>query len=178
MTKPALQNTAMDQEEVVKYQTKHRFQMIFIFAIVLMFESLSAVVLLLLLTNIFGELILVIDLPSIVLLIIGAITITYYYITRYVKRVLILEPKGFCLKVGKRSFEYLWSDFSLVALSVAYSYYGAKGFVIKLYHDDLEGDYVDLPIYRFPKTINVFDLRNQIEEKIRFKNAQIVETGS
>ncbi|UCG01174.1 MAG: hypothetical protein JSW11_16340 [Candidatus Heimdallarchaeota archaeon] len=92
---------------------------------------------------------------------------SYLYFTRYVKRTLVLKPDGFVLTVGKRSFEYSWSDFSVVSLSVSYSHYGAKGFMIKLYEEDLEGDYVDLPIYRFSsKEIDVFDLRNQIEQKI------------
>ena len=108
-----------------------------------------------------------INLITIALAMFGATIGTYFYHTRYVRRQLTMNSDGFALKIGKRLYEYSWSDFSLVALSVSYSHYGAKGYIIKLYVDDLQGEYVDLPIYHFSKSIDIFSLRNEIEEKVR-----------
>ncbi|MHA2173973.1 MAG: hypothetical protein ACXACP_04235 [Candidatus Hodarchaeales archaeon] len=113
------------------------------------------------------EVLIPINIITISALLFGAIVVTYYYHTRYVRRKLIITPEGCTLSVGTRLFEYKWSEFSIVALSVSYSTYGPKGYIIKLFEDDLEGEYIDLPIYRFSKSIDIFDLRSYIEKKVR-----------
>ena len=114
-----------------------------------------------------GQELVVIDLGSIIVLFLGAGTLAYLYYTRYVRRQIILNNKSFCLKVGKRQFDYQWNEFKLVALSIASSHIGAKGFSIRVYTDDLEGEYVELPVYKFSKQVDIFELRTNIEEKIR-----------
>jgi hypothetical protein len=120
-----------------------------------------------------GEYLIPINIFTIVLLLIGAVVVTYYYHTRYVRRILVIGSDGISLSIGQRVHEYKWSDFSIVALSVSYSTYGPKGYIIKLFESDLQGEYVDLPIYRFSKTMDIFDLRNLVEERVRSTKKEI-----
>jgi hypothetical protein len=113
-----------------------------------------------------GQTLVVIDLGSVIVLFLGAATLAYLYYTRYVKRQIIFRNDTFTLMVGKRKFEYNWDEFSFVALSIASSHIGAKGFSIRIYTDDLEGEYVELPMYRFTKQIDIFELRQKINEKV------------
>jgi hypothetical protein len=143
-----------------------------VFTIILVFLAFSSALLLgfvvfrLILAQALGEIIIIVDLGSVIVLIIGALTLTYLYYTRYVKREIVFTKSNFTLKVGKRIFEYKWKEFSIVALSIAVTTSGIKGFTIRLYNTDLEGDYVELPLYRFPKSIDVFTIRNLVEIKI------------
>ena len=98
---------------------------------------------------------------------------TYWYYSRYVSRTLTFTEAGFTIRVGKRFFEYPWKEFSIVALSMASSATGTKGHVIRLYVSDLDGEYVDLPMYRFTKIIDTFELREQIEATVRLNQPQI-----
>lgn len=113
-----------------------------------------------------GQSLIVIDLGSIIVLFLGAGTLSYLYYTRYVRRQLIFTNNSVCLRIGKRDFEYKWKEFKIVALSIASSHVGAKGFSIRIYPEELEGEYVELPIYKFSKDIDVFELRANIEQKI------------
>ncbi|MFW9905510.1 MAG: hypothetical protein ACFFFH_14305 [Candidatus Thorarchaeota archaeon] len=147
-------------------QSKAGFTLIMIFLTILAIEFLGFIFLRLSIAQTFGELLIIIDIPSVIVLLIGAVTLTYLYYTRYVRRVLTLDHINFSLKVGKRLYEYEWSDFSIVALSIATAAAGVKGYTIRLYKN-VDGEYVELPIYRFPKTINVFNLRDLIEKKVQ-----------
>ncbi|MHA2246719.1 MAG: hypothetical protein ACXADY_17380 [Candidatus Hodarchaeales archaeon] len=159
-------DSILTQEETT-LTSKVGISILLSFGIILLLETVAFITIGMFTSQITGVMMIPINLLTIGLMLFGAVVATYYYYTRYVKKELILTQDGLCLMIGKRSFDYLWSDFSLVALSVSHTHYGAKGFIIKLFVDDLDGEYVDLPIYRFPKSINVFDLRNQIEKKVR-----------
>jgi hypothetical protein len=104
-----------------------------------------------------------INIGSMIIAIFGAIPLTYYYQTRYVRRTLRLDPENFTIKVGKKEFNYSWNEFSLVALATSSASYGAKGFMIRLYEDTIDSDYIDLPLYRFPN-VNAFEYRELIEK--------------
>ncbi len=170
------QSTSTQEESFpIIMESRRGFTIILIFLTILAIEVFGFFLIRSSIAQSVGEPMIIIDIPSVIVLIVGAFTITYLYYTRYIKRVITLGKDNFSLKVGKRLFEYKWEDFSLVALSVATSAAGIKGFSIRIYEDDLEGEYVELPIYRFSKSIDVFDIRNQIEEKIRGTQAQLVE---
>lgn len=166
MTQTTTYDSSIEPEQVTNYSTRMGISIILTFGIMLIIVSFAFITVGIFVSQITGIMFLPINLFSISLSLLGASVATYYYHTRYVRKVLIMNPDGFCLKIGKRSFEYSWSEFSMVALSVSHSHYGAKGFIIRLFVDDLEGDYVDLPIYKFPKSIDVFDIRSLVEEKV------------
>lgn len=167
MTQTSTRDSSIAQEEVTGFSTRLGISVVLSFGIILTIMSLGFITIGIFVSQLTGVGAIPINLITIGFMLVGAIIATYYYHSRYVRKKLILEPDGFCLKVGKRSFEYQWSEFSLVALSVSYSHYGAKGFIIRLYVDDLDGEYVDLPIYQFSKSIDIFDLRQQVEERVR-----------
>jgi hypothetical protein len=164
--------STMEQEQVTRFSTKIGFSIILSFGIMLCVVSFAFITVGIFTSQLIGIYAIPINIVTIALLLLGATIATYYYHTRYIRRELILNTDGFCLKLGRRIYEYIWSDFSIVALSVSYSHYGAKGYIIKLFVDDLEGEYVDLPIYHFSKSIDVFGLRNQIEEKVRLARSE------
>lgn len=167
MTQTITHDLSTEQEEVTSFSTKIGFSIILSFGIMLTIISFGFITIGMFTTQLMGVVAIPINLITIGLVMFGAVIATYYYHTRYVRKEMILEADGFCLKIGRRTFEYKWADFSLVVLSVAYSHYGAKGFIIKLYVDALDSEYVDLPIYRFSGSIDVFDLRQQITERVR-----------
>ncbi len=169
MNQTKINDSKENVDHYTTLSTRVGFSILLVYGIILLLESIFFLMTGILLTEITGTILIPINIATIAFLLLGAVFFTYYYHTRYVKRELILGPESFSISIGKRKWEYKWSDFSIAALSVSYSHYGAKGFIIKLFEDDLEGEYVDLPIYRFPKSINVFDLRNQIDEIIRQK---------
>ena len=173
MTQTLTHDSSTEQEEVTSFTTKIGLSIVLSFGIMLAIMSLAFITFGMFTTQLVGVTAIPINIITIGLMLVGAAIATYYYHTRYVRKEMILEPDGFCLKVGKRSFEYHWADFSLVVLSVAHTHYGAKGYIIKLYVDDLEGEYVDLPIYRFPKSIDIFDLRHQITERVRLAQSGV-----
>ncbi len=172
--KGAQESTSAQQESFpIIMESRRGFIIILIFLTILAVEVFGFFLIRSSIAQSVGEPMIIIDIPSVIVLIVGAFSLTYLYYTRYVKRVITLGQDNFSLKVGTRLFEYEWKDFALVALSVATAAAGIKGFSIRIYEDDLEGEYVELPIYRFPKSIDVFDLRSQIEEKIRSTQAQL-----
>ncbi|MFX1285989.1 MAG: hypothetical protein ACFFB5_20265 [Promethearchaeota archaeon] len=177
MTESGAQEATSAQQELfpIIIESRRGLTLILIFIIILAIEVFGFFLIRSVVAQSVGEQIIIIDVPSVIVLIIGAFTLTYLYYTHYVKRVITLGQDSFSLKVGKRLYEYKWNEFSFVALSVATSAAGIKGFTIRIYQTDLEGDYVELPIYRFTKSVDVFDLRNQIEEKIRNTQAQLVK---
>ncbi|MFX0125318.1 MAG: hypothetical protein ACFFAE_16945, partial [Candidatus Hodarchaeota archaeon] len=162
--KPTL---ALRDKEKIILESKKGFSIFLSFLLILAGLSLTFITIRLIIANFFQQEYVFIDIPSLLLSIFGAGLFTYIYHTRYARRVLILEPEEFSLIIGQRTFKYLWSEFSLVALASAYASYGMKGYVIRLYKDDLEGDYVDIPIYRFPiKDVEAFDYRNLVQERV------------
>ncbi|MHA2304518.1 MAG: hypothetical protein ACXACU_03930, partial [Candidatus Hodarchaeales archaeon] len=166
--KEALDSSSINQESLPNViKTKGGFTIIVFFTIFSSALVLGFVVLRLILAQALGEIIIIVDLGSVIVLIIGAITLTYFYYTRYIKREIVFTDSTLALKVGKRVFEYKWNEFSVVALSLAIATSGIKGFTIRLYNTDLEGDYVELPIYRFPKSVDVFTIRNLVETKVK-----------
>ncbi len=193
MAKAETQNTTSTKQDPfpIMIKTKAGLTIFIIFLTTIAIETIGFVLIRLSIAQVLGEILIAIDLGSVIVLFIGGLTLTYLYYTRYVRREIILGKNNFSLKVGKRLFEYKWSEFSLVALSIATSAIGIKGFSIRIYADDLEGEYVELPIYRFPKRpqkvifsdpltifdssgelIDVFDLRKKISNKIRSIQAQ------
>ncbi len=173
MTQTITHDSSTEQEGVTSFTTKMGISIVLSFGIMLCIMSFGFITIGMFTTQLVGAVAISINLFTIGLVLFGAVIATYYYHTRYVRKEMILKPDGFSLKIGKRLFEYDWADFSLVVLSVAYSHYGAKGFIIKLYVDDFESEYVDLPIYRFPKTIDIFDLRQQITERVRLAQSGV-----
>lgn len=161
------QTSNVEDEHITTYSTGIGISIILSFGIMLAVVSFGFITVGFFIYQIVGIPGIPINLITIALAMFGATIGTYFYHTRYVRRQLTMNSDGFALKIGKRLYEYSWSDFSLVALSVSYSHYGAKGYIIKLYVDDLQGEYVDLPIYHFSKSIDIFSLRNEIEEKVR-----------
>jgi len=159
--------TPTEDDQITRYSTKIGFSILLSFGIMLAIVSFGFITVGLLIYETIGIPGIPINIITIVLALVGAAMGTYFYHTRYVRRELVLNSEGFSLRIGKRIYEYSWSDFSLVALSVSYSHYGAKGYIIKLYEGDLEGEYVDLPIYHFSKSIDIFSLRQEIETKVR-----------
>lgn len=162
-----LAESVINKEEKIILTSKMGVGIILTFGLSLLLVSTLFIMSGALVTQITGEVFVPINIITIGALLFGAIMVTYYYHTRYVKRKLIISPNGCSMSIGKRIFEYKWSEFAIVALSVSFSTYGPKGYIIKLFEDNLEGEYIDLPIYRFPKSIDVFDLRNYIEERVR-----------
>jgi hypothetical protein len=154
-----------ENEDLIVHNSKSGFSLLLTFGIVLSIESVTFLILQLELANMLNQSVFAINLGSIVLSIAGAITFTYYYHTRFGRRKLILGLKDFSLQIGKNVFEYTWSDFSLVALSTASATYGSKGYILRLFEDDLDSEFVDLPLYRFPK-IDRFDLRKIVLERV------------
>lgn len=168
MTQTQNSESTVEQKEELILSTSIGISILLIFGIVLMLESIFFIAIGLVITQTTGAPGVPINVISIGALLLGAMVFTYYYHTRYVKRMLILGKDSVEVKIGKREFKYDWSDFKLVALSVSYSSYGAKGFIIKLFEDEIDGEYIDLAIYKFPnKAVDVFDLRNEIQEKLR-----------
>jgi len=169
MTQTQNSESTVEQKEELILSTSIGISIFLIFGIVLMLESLFFIAMGAVITQATGVPGIPINVITIGALLFGAMVFTYYYHTRYVKRMLILGKDSVEVKIGKREFKYDWSDFKIIALSVSYSSYGAKGFILKLFEDDLEsGEYIDLPIYKFPKKqVDVFDLRNEIQEKLR-----------
>ncbi|WP_455143046.1 hypothetical protein [Candidatus Hodarchaeum mangrovi] len=163
-------DSLVNQEEIIKLSTRIGFSILLVYGIILLLESIFFLATGSLITQLTGSPLIPINIVTIAFLLLGAVGFTYYYHTRYVKREIILLPDKFSISIGKRIHEYKWTDFSIVALAVSFSHYGAKGFIIRLFEEDLESEYVDLAIYRFPKSINVFDLRNKIEEKVKEGN--------
>lgn len=149
------------------HKTKGYFSIIMIFLIIFALEILGFTSLRYQIAQIFGEEYIVIDIFSVIVQIMGAITLSYLYYTRYLKRELVFDKNTIIFKIGKRKYEYKWDEFSFVSLSIASSHIGAKGFSIRLYESDLEGEYVDLPVYRFPTITDIFDLRIKIDRKIK-----------
>ena len=193
MVKAETQDTTSTKQEPfpITIKTKAGLTIFIIFLTVIAIEAIGFVLVRLSIAQALGEILIAIDLGSVIVLFIGALTLTYLYYTRYVQREIILGQNNFSLKVGKRLFEYKWNEFSLVALSIATATVGIKGFSIRIYEDDLEGEYVELPIYRFPKQtqklifsdpstiidsagkiMSVFDLRKKISDKVRSIQAQ------
>jgi len=170
MNQPTTYDSPVNHEEILKLSTRVGFSIILVYGIILLLESIFFLATGTLITQITGSPLIPINIATISFLLFGAVGFTYYYHTRYVKREIIIEPDKFSISIGKRIHEYKWIDFSLVALAVSFSHYGAKGLIIRLFEEDLEGEYVDLAIYRFPKSINVFDLRNKIEERVNKAN--------
>jgi hypothetical protein len=168
MTKNEAQDLPSIRQEPLPdvIETKGVITIIMIFVIFSSALVLGFVALRLMLAQVLGEIIIIVDLGSVIVLIIGAFTLTYFYYTRYIKREIVFTNSTVALKVGKRVFEYKWNEFSIVALSIGVATSGIKGFTIRLYDTDLEGDYVELPIYRFPKSVDVFTIRNLVENKI------------
>jgi hypothetical protein len=155
----------LEGDEEIILESKGGLTVILIFGLILTGNSLAVVFLRIQLASFLGQSLIAIDAGSLLISILGAVVITYLYYTRYVKRYLIMKTEDFTLKIGKREYTYPWSDFSIVALSTAPSSYGTKGFVVRLYKEDLSSDYVDLPLYRFPKP-DVFYFRELIEKKV------------
>jgi len=169
MTQTQNSESTVEPKEELTLSTGIGISILLVYGIVLMLESIFFIFMgsvIIQATGVPGIPINAITLGSLLL---GAIVFTYYYHTRYVKRMIILGKNTVEVRIGKREFKYDWSDFKIIALSVSYSSYGAKGFILKLFEDDLEsGEYIDLPIYKFPKKqVDVFDLRNEIQEKLR-----------
>ncbi|MFX0206297.1 MAG: hypothetical protein ACFFDT_09935 [Candidatus Hodarchaeota archaeon] len=161
------QAPTVEDEDVTTYSTRIGISIILSFGIMLTIVSFGFISVGYFVYQILGIPGIPINLLTIALAVFGAVIGTYFYHTRYVRRELTMNSEGFALKIGRRLYEYSWSDFSVVALSVSFSHYGAKGYIIKLYVDDLEGEYVDLPIYHFSKSIDIFSLRKEVEEKVR-----------
>lgn len=175
MTQTITHDSSTEQEGVTSFTTKIGISIVLSFGIMLTIMSFAFITIGMFTTQLVGVVAIPINLITIGLVLFGAVIATYYYHTRYVRKEMILKPDGFCLKIGKRLFEYEWAEFSLVVLSVASSHYGAKGFVIKLFVDDFDGEYVDLPIYRFPKATDIFDLRLQITERVRLAQSGVTD---
>ncbi len=178
MTQTITHDSSTEQEGVTSFTTKMGFSIVLSFGIMLTIMSFGFITIGMFTTQLVGAVAIPINLFTIGLVLVGTVIATYYYHTRYVRKAMILKPDGFCLKIGKRSFEYEWADFSLVVLSVASSHYGAKGYIIKLYVDDFDSEYVDLPIYRFSKSIDIFDLRHQIIERVRLAQSGVKDKKS
>ncbi len=159
------QDFTLNQKKTLTLKSRKVFSNILTFGLVLTLESLIILTLQLELANVLNTDVIYINLGSLFISIAGAITFTYYYYTRFKRRILILRLDNFSLQFGKEVFEYSWKDFSLVALATASATYGAKGYIIRLYENDLDGDYVDLPLYRFPK-VDTFEMRDLVEERV------------
>jgi hypothetical protein len=162
-----VQDSIFHEPLPITHTTKASYSLILTFLIIFASEILGFTILRYQIAQALGEAYVVIDIFSILAQIIGALSLTYLYYTRYVKRVLILDKDKVTLKIGKRKYEYSWDEFSFVSLSIASSHIGAKGHSIRLYENDLDGEYVDLPVYRFPTIIDIFDLREKINKKIQ-----------
>ncbi|MHA1994545.1 MAG: hypothetical protein ACW97Z_08405 [Candidatus Hodarchaeales archaeon] len=154
-------------------RTYGKMTLILAFLLVLAIETMGFFMIRSTIAQAMGQALIVIDLGSVIVLFLGAGTLTYFYYTRYVRREILFEAKSFTLKIGKREFSYEWDEFSLVTLSTASATYGPKGFSIRLYTDDLEGEYVELPMYRFTKGVDVFDLRTMIEDKVKIAAKEV-----
>ncbi|MHA1947163.1 MAG: hypothetical protein ACXAC6_12090 [Candidatus Hodarchaeales archaeon] len=156
---------SIEEDEMLVLKAKRGFSLLLTFGLILGIESVIFLMLQLQLANMLNQSVFAINLGSIIISIAGAITFTYYYHTRFGRRILIIGSKDFSLQVGKKVFEYTWSEFSLVALATASATYGAKGYMLRLFEDDLDSDFVDLPLYRFPK-VDQFDMRKLVIERI------------
>ena len=149
------------------FRTSEKSTLLLSFLLVLTVETIGFFIIRSNIAIAMGQALIVIDLGSVIVLLFGAATLTYLYYTRYVRRELIFENKSFILKIGKRSFKYNWNEFKIVALSISSSHVGPKGFCIRLYINDLEGEYVEIPVYRFSKDIDPFSFRNEVHDKIK-----------
>jgi hypothetical protein len=154
------------ESESVSITSTGKMAIILAFLLILAVETIGFFIIRSTIAQSMGQALIVIDLGSIIVLFLGAGTLSYLYITRYVRREILFLDKTVTLKIGKREYEYQWDEFSLVALSTASASYGPKGYCIRLFIDDLEGEYVELPIYRFSKSVDAFDIRDKIEEKV------------
>jgi hypothetical protein len=143
-----------------------KMTIIIAFFVILAIESMGFFMLRSSIAQAMGQALIVLDLGSVIVLLLGAGTLAYFYYTRYVRKQVLFLNKKFTLKIGTRDFTYQWKEFSLVVLSTAQATYGPKGYSIRLYTDDLDGEYVELPIYRF-KNADAFEIRKKIEEKIK-----------
>lgn len=156
----------LHEKEIVTLKSKNRGSIILSYLLILTGLTITFIVIRLYFAQIFGQRFIAIDLPSILVSIIGAAVLTYIYFTRYVRRVLILGPHKIRIIIGRREYDYPWSDFSIVTLGTTSASYGAKGFIIRMYEDNLESEYIDIPLYRFPIK-NAFKYRSLIEERVR-----------
>ena len=149
-------------------ETKGRLAKLFIFLIALTLETLGFFVMRLSIARGLGQEYIAVDILTMIVLVIGAFSVAYWYYTRYVKRRIIFGEKKFQLDIGKHSYQYDWSDFSLVALTVSPSHAGIKGYMIRVYEKDLDSEYVDIPLYRFPLgDLTHFKIREMIEEAVK-----------
>ncbi|MFX0183241.1 MAG: hypothetical protein ACFE95_09205 [Candidatus Hodarchaeota archaeon] len=153
-------------KEIIIVKSKNRGSFILSFLLVLAGLTLTFVVIRLYFAQFFGQQYIAIDLPSLIVSILGATILTYLYHTRYVRRVLVLRPHNFSITIGKQLYEYSWSDFSIVVLGTSSASYGAKGFIIRLYEDKLDSEYIDIPLYRYPIK-NAFEYRRLVEERVK-----------
>ena len=120
-----------ENSEQTVFQSKRWFSILLTFGLILALESVAFLTLQLELANILNQTVFAINLGSIFISIAGALTFTYYYYTRFQRRIMILGSDKFSLQIGKKLFEYAWSDFSLVALATASATYGAKGYILR-----------------------------------------------
>ncbi|MFX0171778.1 MAG: hypothetical protein ACFE9L_07660 [Candidatus Hodarchaeota archaeon] len=155
----------LDRDTII-LKSKNRATIVLSFLLVLAGLTITFVVIRLYFAQFFGQQYIAIDLPSIIVSIVGSFVLTYLYHTRYARRVLILRSHNFLIRIGRQEYEYPWSDFSLVVLGTSAASYGAKGFIIRLYEDTLGSEYVDIPLYRYPVK-NVFEYRRLITERVR-----------
>ncbi|MFW9778458.1 MAG: hypothetical protein ACFFE8_06340 [Candidatus Heimdallarchaeota archaeon] len=153
-------------------KTRGTWNIIWIVLTILAIETLGFVLIRVNVAQSAGETIIVIDLFTPIILIFGALTLGYLYYTRYVRRSLTLGDEIITFVIGKKTHEYRWRDFSMVSLAISTGTVGVKGFLIRLYEEDIKGEYIDLPIYRFSKDIDVFDLRRQIAKKLETIRAE------
>jgi hypothetical protein len=158
----------------IAYKTSAKLTVTFTFFVVLALGLLGFVMLRMAIAESMGQEAFAIDIFSVSILIVGSMSLTYLYYKRYAKRELIITKESCTLIVGNRSYDYTWKEFTIVALSVSPSSTGIKGFVIRLYESDLDGEYVDLPVYRFPKKVDVFELRREIDAIVRPRDRKII----
>lgn len=153
-------------------RTRGVWTFLWIFLTILAVETLGFLLIRVNIAQSAGEVFIAIDLFTPFVLVFGALTLGYLYYSRYTRRILILGAETVTLKIGKKTYEYKWRDFSIVSLSIATSTVGVKGYLIRLYEVDIKGEYIDLPVYRFSKDFDVFDLRKQIATKLKTIQAE------
>ncbi|MFX0149582.1 MAG: hypothetical protein ACFFAJ_02265 [Candidatus Hodarchaeota archaeon] len=164
-TKKEAETNLLDKDMII-LKSRNRATIVLSFLLVLAGLTITFIVIRLNFAQFFGQRYIAIDLPSIIVSIAGSFVLTYLYYTRYVRRVLILRSHDFLIRIGRNEYKYLWSDFSLVVLGTSAASYGAKGYIIRLYEDTLDSEYVDIPMYRYPVK-NVFEYRRLITERVK-----------
>ena len=100
--------------ESVTLETSEKSTLLLSFFLVLAIETIGFFIIRSSIAKSLGQSLIVIDLGSIIVLFLGAATLSYLYYTRYVKRKIILQKDSFVLMVGKRKFEYNWNEFSFI----------------------------------------------------------------